>query len=127
MRRYDWPGNVRELRNVVERAVLLADGEVFPEQWLQLGGALARPAEGPVVDGNRVIIPLDGSMALDEMDSYIIQTALEKSGYNVTATARALGTTRETLRYRIQKYNLRTAAAETETGWGTRAPSDFAL
>jgi two-component system, NtrC family, response regulator AtoC len=43
MRRYDWPGNVRELRNVVERAVLLADGEVFPEQWLQLGGALARP------------------------------------------------------------------------------------
>lgn len=127
MRRYDWPGNVRELRNVVERAVLLADGEVFPEQWLQLGGALARPAEGPVVDGNRVIIPLDGSMALDEMDSYIIQTALEKSGYNVTATARALGTTRETLRYRIQKYNLRTAAAETETGWGTRAPSDSAL
>ena len=117
MRRYDWPGNVRELRNVVERAVLLADGEIFPEQWLQLGGALARPAEGPVVEGNRLIIPLDGSMALDEMDSYIIQTALEKCGYNVTATARALGTTRETLRYRIQKYNLRTAA-ETATEGG---------
>ena len=117
MRRYDWPGNVRELRNVVERAVLLADGEVFPDQWLQLGGALARPAEGPVVDGNRVIIPLDGSMALDEMDSYIIQTALQKSGYNVTATARALGTTRETLRYRIQKYKLRTVA-ETDAGQG---------
>jgi DNA-binding NtrC family response regulator len=117
MRRYDWPGNVRELRNVVERAVLLADGEVFPDQWLQLGGALARPAEGPVVDGNRVIIPLDGSMALDEMDSYIIQTALQKSGYNVTATARALGTTRETLRYRIQKYKLRTVAG-TDEGQG---------
>ena len=56
-------------------------------------------------------------MALDEMDSYIIQTALEKCGYNVTATARALGTTRETLRYRIQKYNLRTAA-ETATEGG---------
>ncbi|MFW6257962.1 MAG: helix-turn-helix domain-containing protein, partial [Halochromatium sp.] len=51
-------------------------------------------------------IPLDGSMALDEMDSYIIRTALARSGHNVTAAARALGTTRETLRYRIQKYGL---------------------
>ena len=41
---YDWPGNVRELRNVVERAVLLAGGEVFPDQWLYLGGHLGRPA-----------------------------------------------------------------------------------
>ena len=108
MRHYDWPGNVRELRNVVERAVLLADCDVFPEHWLQLGGNLGRLPDGPVIDGNRLIIPLDGSMALEEMDSYIIQTALEKCGYNVTATARALGTTRETLRYRIQKYHLRT-------------------
>jgi transcriptional regulator with GAF, ATPase, and Fis domain len=60
------------------------------------------------VDGDRVIIPLNGSMALDQMDSYVIQTALKQNGYNVTATARALGTTRETLRYRIQKYELAT-------------------
>ncbi len=112
LRAYDWPGNVRELRNVVERAVLLSDGDVFPEQWLQLGGIVSRPPSTPSIDGNRLIIPLDGSMALDEMDSYIIQTALEKNGYNVTATARALGTTRETLRYRIQKYQLRTAPSE---------------
>ena len=121
MRDYDWPGNVRELRNVVERAVLLADGDVFPEHWLQLGGGLARPPGVPAVEGNRLIIPLDGSMALDEMDSYIIQTALEKSGYNITAAARALGTTRETLRYRIQKYHLRSAArppeAAPDAGW----------
>ncbi|MCU0836802.1 MAG: sigma-54-dependent Fis family transcriptional regulator, partial [Chromatiaceae bacterium] len=100
--------------NVVERAVLLADGDVFPEHWLQLGGGLARPPGVPAVEGNRLIIPLDGSMALDEMDSYIIQTALAKSGYNITAAARALGTTRETLRYRIQKYHLRSAARPPE-------------
>ncbi len=109
---YDWPGNVRELRNVVERAVLLSDGEIFPREWLQLGDGLTRPPSGPAIDGDRLIIPLDGSMALDEMDSYIIQTALAKMDYNVTATARALGTTRETLRYRIQKYRLRTSAPE---------------
>ena len=45
-------------------------------------------------------------MALEDMDRHIIQTALERHGHNVMATARALGTTRETLRYRIQKYGL---------------------
>ena len=148
MRNYDWPGNVRELRNVVERAVLLASTDIFPEQWLQLGKGVGSvtvrsphqvlPSQneqtrsyganasrvgggserlfdtgsvGPTVDDSQLIIPLDGSMALDEMDRFIIQSALKKSGYNVTATARALGTTRETLRYRIQKYNLRTEVA----------------
>jgi two-component system response regulator AtoC len=112
MRSYDWPGNVRELRNVVERAVLLAGTDTFPEQWLQLGNSLSKTTGGPSAEGNRLIIPLDGSMALDEMDSYIIQSVLEKTGYNVTATARALGTTRENLRYRIQKYNLRTEPSD---------------
>ncbi len=106
MRNYDWPGNVRELRNVVERAVLLARDEFFPVEWLQLGHGARRESEGPSLEGDRLIIPLDGSMALDEMDSYIIRTALKRNAHNVTATARALGTTRETLRYRIQKYGL---------------------
>ena len=107
MREYHWPGNVRELRNVVERAVLLARDEVFPIEWMQLGSGMPETEPStPEVDGDRLIIPLDGSMALDEMDSYIIRTALERSGHNVTAAARALGTTRETLRYRIQKYGL---------------------
>jgi DNA-binding NtrC family response regulator len=66
----------------------------------------AHSGNGPFVAGNRLSIPLDGSMALDEMDRYVIQTALERTDHNVTAAARALGTTRETLRYRIQKYGL---------------------
>jgi DNA-binding NtrC family response regulator len=111
MRAYSWPGNVRELRNVIERAVLLAQDEVFPVEWMQLGQGVAVPedvqrGEGPFVEGNRISIPLNGSMALDDMDRYIIKTALERTDYNVTAAARALGTTRETLRYRIQKYGL---------------------
>lgn len=106
LRSYNWPGNVRELRNVVERAVLLSEGELFSDRWLQLDNGLGQALDQPAVEGNRLMIPLDGSMALSEMDSYIIQTALERCGYNVTATARALGTTRETLRYRIHKYNL---------------------
>lgn len=104
---HDWPGNVRELRNVVERCVLFADAHVFPPQWLQL---TAREAKHEVVAssvvGDRLVLPMDGSMALEDMDRFIIKTALKRHDNNVTATARALGTTRETLRYRIQKYAL---------------------
>ncbi len=108
MQNYRWPGNVRELQNVIERCVSLADGEVFPERWLHLGQGLSGVDNGLEADSDRVSIPLDGSMALDDMGGYIIQTALDRNGYNVVATARALGTTRETLRYRIQKYGLKT-------------------
>ncbi|HKJ07453.1 MAG TPA: sigma-54 dependent transcriptional regulator [Gammaproteobacteria bacterium] len=111
---HQWPGNVRELRNVVERCVLLAESEQFPAEWLQLGPMETHASE-PEVDGDRVWLPLDGSMALDKMERFIIKTALERHGHNVTATARALGTTRETLRYRVQKYSL---TAEVETGRG---------
>jgi transcriptional regulator with PAS, ATPase and Fis domain len=104
LRRYSWPGNIRELRNVVERCVLLSEGDDFPEQWLLL------PSEAPnaaATNGSSdVRLPLDGSMALDEMESHVIRTALERTGHNVMAAARLLGTTRQTLRYRIEKYGI---------------------
>lgn len=106
---YDWPGNVRQLRNVVERCILLSDGELFPQEWLQLGPsseASASRALNAPPKGEWIHLPLDGSMALEDMDRHIIKTALDRHGGNVMATARALGTTRETLRYRIQKYGL---------------------
>jgi DNA-binding NtrC family response regulator len=104
---YDWPGNVRELRNVIERSVLLSSGEQLSAEWLQIAPAkpaIAAPTQHD--SGEWIHLPLDGSMALDDMDRHIIQTALALHDHNVTATARALGTTRETLRYRIQKYGL---------------------
>jgi DNA-binding NtrC family response regulator len=109
---YDWPGNVRELRNVVERCVLLADGPVFPERWLHLEGRdPAEPAAAPGVraDGERICLPLDGSISLDEMERTILTEALQRNRDNVSLTARVLGTTREKLRYRVQKYGLKTS------------------
>ena len=105
---HDWPGNVRELRNVVERCVLFASDDTFPMQWLQVepSAATNTPDVQAEMSGDRLCLPLNGSMALDDMDRHIIKTALERHHFNVTATARALGTTRETLRYRISKYSL---------------------
>jgi len=113
LRAYDWPGNVRELRNVIERCVLFSDSTVFPQQWLQLpgkGGLAATEAR----DGERLVIPLDGSMSLEDMDRYIIATAVERCDFNLTAAARSLGTTRQTLRYRVKKYGLKTPGDEGE-------------
>jgi two-component system response regulator AtoC len=108
LKAHDWPGNVRELRNVVERCVLFSDGDVFPAQWLQLRSHGA-PRTEPAIEADRLILPLDGSMSLEDMDRHIVRSALELSDFNVMAAARKLRTTRQTLRYRVQKYGIKTA------------------
>jgi transcriptional regulator with PAS, ATPase and Fis domain len=109
-----WPGNVRELRNVIERCVLLSEGSIFPVQWMQLPGQETKNVKDKAdqcaksgVSEQGLFLPLDGSMALDAMDKFIIKTALERADNNLTAAARDLGATRETLRYRVRKYNLK--------------------
>jgi DNA-binding NtrC family response regulator len=47
-------------------------------------------------------------VSLDEIEARIIREALGKNNFNVTATARALGITRQTLRYRIEKHGIET-------------------
>jgi DNA-binding NtrC family response regulator len=106
LKAHSWPGNVRELRNVVERCVLLSDDEVFPAHWLQLQADGVSAPPGKADNANGLWLPLDGSVSLDDMDRYIIREALQRADHNVTAAARLLGTTRQTLRYRIQKYKL---------------------
>lgn len=118
LERYPWPGNVRELRNVLERCVLLSTSNTLPEQWLQLQAAPLREGEhAPIpqtfipppntADADTISFPLDGSQGLDDMVGEIIRRMLEKYEDNVTEVARVLNTTREKVRYRIEKYQLR--------------------
>ena len=109
LQNYSWPGNVRELRNVVERCVLFATDQRLPYEWLQLGSPVpaADEATGPGVEAHRLCLPLDGSMGLDDMVGHIIETMLVRHGNNVAETARVLKTTREKVRYRIEKYKIR--------------------
>lgn len=109
LRNHGWPGNVRELRNVLERCVLLSDTRTMAAHWLQLQPSRrAAPADSvSVADGGGVNLPLDGSLSLDDMEKRIIGEALERSDNNVTAAARLLGTSRETLRYRVNKYGFK--------------------
>ena len=109
LRAHDWPGNVRELRNVIERCVLLSDAQTIAAHWLQLRPSQRPvPADSAVSDNVRGLnLPMDGSLSLDDMEKRIIGEALERSDNNVTAAARLLGTSRETLRYRVNKYGFK--------------------
>jgi two-component system, NtrC family, response regulator AtoC len=104
---YDWPGNIRELHNIIERCVLLANSEVFPAHWLQFPNT---NVTAPVDVNHGMYIPLDGSLSLQDMEKIIIQEALARTNNNITGAARLLRATRETMRYRVQKYHLIDAA-----------------
>jgi transcriptional regulator with PAS, ATPase and Fis domain len=115
LRAYAWPGNVRELRNVIERCVLFADGDTFPLQWLQLPGDKAAAAPAPAIadaSADRLSLPLDGTMSLDDMDRHIVAAAVARADGNLSAAARMLGTTRQRLRYRVKKYGIQTGDAD---------------
>jgi DNA-binding NtrC family response regulator len=108
LRAHDWPGNVRELRNVLERCVLFSEDERLPARWLQLPETAPAVVTEPAGEGGEWLrLPLDGSMPLDDMEKFILEKVLERCHFNVSAAARALGTTRQTLRYRVQKYGIR--------------------
>ncbi|RMH16140.1 MAG: sigma-54-dependent Fis family transcriptional regulator [Acidobacteria bacterium] len=91
--RHAWPGNVRELGHVVERAVLMADGELVQAPDLGLGAA---PAEPPQLE----------ELTLEEVEKILIRKALERHGGNVAEAARALGLSRSALYRRLEKYGL---------------------
>jgi DNA-binding NtrC family response regulator len=95
---YGWPGNVRELESVIERTVLLADGEVIALEDLPAAVRMRRAA-GP---GFPVDVPDEG-LDLEALERSLIRRALEKAEGNVTRAARLLGLSRRTLQYRLEK------------------------
>ncbi len=108
---YDWPGNVRELRNVLERMLLFSDNGAVSTKWLQLRPANNDTPSAARINDDSMLIPLDGSMGLEDVERHIIAEMLKRKKGNVAATAAALRTTRETIRYRIKKYRLGPDAA----------------
>jgi two-component system, NtrC family, response regulator AtoC len=101
---YSWPGNVRELRNVMERAVLLAERPVLAPDDFETLHALHSPGAGGSSPGG-IELPAEG-LRLDEVEKRLIGLALERTRGNQTRAAALLGLHRDQIRYRMEKYGL---------------------
>ena len=98
-RSYDWPGNIRELQNVVERAVILCDGETFcvDPSWLTPGPPRPAASDVPLVED------------LAEREKVMIENALRESGGLIsgpTGAAAKLRLPRQTLESKIRKLGI---------------------
>ncbi len=103
MMRYDWPGNVRELKNVIERAIILESSEMILSEHLPM--EITIPSQPASSQKLPVKLPAEG-ISLAEVEKELIQQALETAHGNQVHAARLLKMSRDTLRYRMKKYDL---------------------
>jgi two-component system, NtrC family, response regulator AtoC len=99
---YGWPGNVRELRNVIERAMLLSDGDRLEARDFTV-------TTSAVSTGDEFELPADG-VDLEKLERSLVIQALKRSGGNQTKAGTYLGLNRDQIRYRIEKFGLTTTA-----------------
>jgi PAS domain S-box-containing protein len=101
---HDWPGNVRELRNAIERAMILEDSALITPPSLPIAISQPEGDEAPIATSME--IPTNG-LSLEDNERSLLAKALEKTSGNQTQAARLLRITRDTLRYKMKKFNLR--------------------
>ncbi len=99
--KYSYPGNVRELENSIERAVVLARGNIITQHDLPLSikGFVAEKTnelqEGTLIE------------LVENLEKNLIVDALSKSNGNQTQAGKLLGLTERNLRYKLQKYGIK--------------------
>jgi DNA-binding NtrC family response regulator len=101
LEQYGWPGNVREMRNAIERGMLLVEGEwLEPHHFTTLTRTVA---------STQFRLPEEG-VNLDEVERQLLMQALERANGNQTQAAHLLGINRDQVRYRIEKFGLKTSS-----------------
>jgi transcriptional regulator with PAS, ATPase and Fis domain len=92
-----WPGNVREMSNCLERAMIFVERDWIDKEELIVGSQ--RQDRSP----EEWSVPASG-ISLEKVEEKLILSALEQAGGNKSQAARLLGLTRDTLRYRLEKF-----------------------
>ena len=88
-----WPGNIRQLEHVVEKALIMSDGDVLRAEAFDLFDTADTPAS-------------TDAGTLEDMERTAIASAIRRNGGNLAEVARQLGITRQTLYNKIRKYGL---------------------
>jgi two-component system, NtrC family, response regulator HydG len=102
LRRHAWPGNVRELENVIEQALVFAEGElVRPEDLPDVVRRVSAAPVLPVPTGDRSLTDI-----LEELEKGLILAAYEKARHVKAETARLLGIKPSALYYKLEKYGI---------------------
>jgi len=96
---HDWPGNVRELKNVIQRAVLVCEGDVLSTEHLPPRFRPYRPA--------RKKVTFEVGTPLDEIEREMVLRALEAAGNNRKRAAELLGISRRSLYNKLSKHDIR--------------------
>ncbi len=97
MAAHSWPGNVRELEHAVERAVLMATGDVIRADDLALRSRTSGTSASRLEE-----------MTLEEVEKHLIRRALDRFDGNVSRAAEALGLSRSAMYRRLQQYGIST-------------------
>ena len=100
---YDWPGNVRELKNVIERAMILGEGDSLLLEHLPM--EVVRGNQEQIMTG--FILPQEG-ISMEKLEESLVSQALIRTDGNQTKAAMLLGISRDSLRYRMQKFGIGT-------------------
>ena len=91
LKAHPWEGNIRELQNVIEKAVIMCDGDIISPDHIELHTSQR---------------PLNESQTLEEMERQTIAGAIAQCGGNLSQVAQQLGITRQTLYNKIKRYGL---------------------
>jgi DNA-binding NtrC family response regulator len=103
LRNYNWPGNVRELKNVIERAMILVEGNTLLMEHLPIEILGQASKQGGAIEGIR--IPPEG-ISMEKVEEALVRQALKMTNGNQTKAAKLLDISRDALRYRMQKFGM---------------------
>ena len=104
--RYAWPGNVRELMHVMDRVAVQSISEMITRSDLELVMPCMSSSVSILKEATVEVDFGTAGIDLEEVERQIIVQALSRAQWNRTEAARLLGISKETLRYRIEKFRL---------------------